>query len=98
MRELTTNEIDRVSGGVSFDESTIGFGIGLFSLGILIAATGGIAAAPIVFGAITSSAVIVGGTAVGLAATGGVVAGSGITLGASSAGSGSGGGLEEKDS
>ena len=40
MRELTTNEIDQVSGG-EHNYTAISTGVGLFSLGIAIALTGG---------------------------------------------------------
>ena len=95
MRELTTNEIDQVSGG-EYNYTAISTGVGLFSLGIAIALTGGVATVPIAFlGAATASEIGIGVTALTLAGAGGATIGAGITGGINNA---DGDGLKDKDS
>jgi hypothetical protein len=94
MRELTTNEIDRVSGGYDFNMGYIAAGLGTIALGVAIVGTAGLATVPIaIVGAATIGEIGVGVTGIALAAGGGSLIGAGFS------GSDTGdSGLKEKDS
>ena len=79
IRELDLAEMERVAGGLQ--ATTIGVGIGIIGLGVAIAATGGLAAIPIgiIAGAGTAGEMLVAGAAIGAAAGGGALVGTGIS-------------------
>ena len=92
MRELTTNEVEQVSGG--FDSNYFDLGFTAIGLGAALLVSGGLAGVPIaILGAATVGEVMLAGSAIALGATGGALVGTGIS---ESAGSGS--GLKDKDS
>ena len=77
MYELSTLEIDQVSGAV--DWGTVAAGAALVGLGVAIVATGGLAAVPVaVMGAAPAGELVVAGAAVAAAAGGGAAIGSGL--------------------
>ena len=91
MRELTTNEIDQVSGG-ELNLGHIATGVGVLAFGATILATAGLASVPFsLVGAATLGEGVIIGTAMTAGAVGGGFIGSGLA-GADS------GGLKEKDS
>ena len=96
MRELTTNEIDQVSGGS--DLALIIGGIGVIGVGIALISTAGLASVPVAyFGAATLREGIVAASAMAIGSTGGGIVGTGVA-GLTGIGASSGDGLKEKDS
>ena len=78
MRELTQNELQEVNGGVDWEK--VGIGVGIVSLGIVIAGTGGLATIPIsLLGAATTGEIFVAIAALVSSGAGGVVIGYGTT-------------------
>jgi len=75
MRELTVNEIDKVSGGLDADGVSVG--LGALALGVAIVATAGLATVPvsIVLGAATIGELGIAGAGLALSGAGGFMIG-----------------------
>ena len=81
MRELTTTEIDQVSGGGNPNWTEIGVGIGAIALGVAIVGTAGLATVPIgLVGAFTMGEIGIGITGLTLSFCGGGLMGHGSRL------------------
>ena len=78
MRELTQNELHEVNGGVDWEK--VGIGVGIVSLGIVIAGTAGLATVPIsILGAATTGEIFVALASLVSSGAGGVVIGYGVS-------------------
>jgi len=87
MRELNSNEIQDISGGGvdvgNIDMASIGLGVSILALGILVVASAGLATVPIsALGAVTVGESIIVGTGITTSVTGGGLIGMGLGSGA----------------